>query len=281
MEFIHRSKKATVLKVGQDLMGYPIVNQYKYLGTWLDQKLTMDTQLQHINKKAYFIRHRLSPTLYNSSLDFRRNLWQVFVLPLFEFILPPYSYEEAESAKKKVELSLRKTFKCFTGLKKMVRTDLTNDLMAYNIQDRSSLLTYLCEQKWQYRLRGLYYAPDQDPNLERPKRMPNVCKNQPKAMIKYINMQTALCPACSRAKNNKTPVTAKARCSPDHLRQLHNIKIDSISSIMKEVKRLTETQKHNKKNKNKLTRKQILQMAESLIEPHISRLKAFLSLGTN
>ena len=255
-------------------MDYPIVNQYKYLGTWLNQKLTVCTQLEHITKKADFIRHRLSPTPYNASLDFRRNLWQVFVLPLYEFISPVYHYEEAQSAREKVQLSLRRSFKDFTGLRKTVKTELINDLMAYNIQHRSRLLCYLSEQKWRYRERGEYYNPKYDRNLERPKPQPNIAKNQPKLMIKYINMQTALCPICSHSAK---AAAFKTRCSPYHLEKVHNIRIDPISNIARKVMQLTKTQQHNRKMKNRVTRRQILKYAESLIEPNINCLKAFLN----
>lgn len=50
LEFIHRRKRKTQLIVGNMLKGYPIVNKYKYLGTWFNQKLTMDTQIKHIRK---------------------------------------------------------------------------------------------------------------------------------------------------------------------------------------------------------------------------------------
>ena len=85
LEFKNRYMKKSVLTVDDDLQGYPIAGKYKYLGTWFYQKLTFDDQIEHINKKTYFIRSRLSPSLYNASLDFRKNLWQIFVLPMYEF----------------------------------------------------------------------------------------------------------------------------------------------------------------------------------------------------
>ena len=43
-------------------------------------------------------------------------------------------------------------------------------------------------------------------------------------MIKYINLQSALCPKCKELGITK-------RCSRDHLDILHQIKIDSIDEI--------------------------------------------------
>ena len=277
MEFVHRKKKITNLKVGDTFMNYPIVEQYKYLGTWLNQKLTVDTQLQHINKKSQFIRYRLSPTLYNATLDFRRNLWQIFILPLYEFTIPIYHYEEAHSNKMRVELSLRRSFKSFTGLRKTTNTELINDLMAYDIQERSKLLSYLSEKKWKYRLKGESYKSYKDTSFIAPELPPNLCKNQPKSMIKYINMQTSLCHVCAHVsdqnyfKNNK-------RCSQSHLKEFHNIEIDSIYSIAEKVMKLTESQKNKKKgDTSKMNRKQLVKYAEELIEPNLNKIKAFFS----
>ena len=242
-----------------------------YLGTWLNQKLTVDTQLQQIAKKVDFIRLRLSPTLYNTSLDFRRNLWQIFILPLYEFILPIYHYEEAETNRAKVEVSLRKYFKSFTGLKKTVNNALLNDLMAYNLQKRSAHLAYISERKWHHRLSGESYCYWEDPDFEETEPMPNICKNQPKAMIKYINMQTALCSVC---KSLNQP---NARCSLEHLQTCHNIQIQSISSITKKVMQLTKTQERKKKGQPKMTRRQIVEYADGLIQPSLEKLRGSLT----
>ena len=39
------------MKVGDSHRDYPIVDKYKYLGTWLSQKLELDSQIQFIEKK--------------------------------------------------------------------------------------------------------------------------------------------------------------------------------------------------------------------------------------
>ena len=280
MEFIHRHQKTTNLQVSGTLMGYPIVNQYKYLGTWLNQKLTVDTQLHHIAKKTDFIRHRLSPTLYNASLDFRRNLWQVFILPLYEFILPLYHFEQAKTAKARVERVLRKSFKNFTGLRKTVNTVLLNQLMAYQIQERSSSLAFISEEKWRSREKGEMFKLGKCKGLEHhvPEPLPNICKNQPKLMIKYINMQTALCPVClNQPQANGATGTIRARCSPEHLQKCHNIHIESVSSITQEVMKLTKAEEKKRWDPLKMVRNEILSYAEDLIEPNINKIKAFLN----
>ena len=118
LEFTHRRSRTTEIKTGETFRNYPIVDKYKYLGTWLDQKLKLDPQMQFIDKKTNFMKHKLNPCLYNATLDARKNLWQVFVVPLFEFTLPLYYYEESVSKKHKLDQILRGSFKSFTGLGK-------------------------------------------------------------------------------------------------------------------------------------------------------------------
>ena len=54
----------------------------------------IDPQIEFIEKKVNFMKYKLGPCPYNATLDLRKNLWQVFVVPLFEFTLPTYFYEE-------------------------------------------------------------------------------------------------------------------------------------------------------------------------------------------
>ena len=73
--------------------------------------------LKQIINKTYLIRRKLSPMIYSTSLEMRKNLWQIFIMPLYEFILPIYHCEQATTKRNKMELALRNSFKSFTGLK--------------------------------------------------------------------------------------------------------------------------------------------------------------------
>jgi len=73
LEFVNRRCKKYILKVDGFFCGYPVVNQYKYLCCWLNQKLTSDTHISFMLRKISFIRSHLSPALYNTSLEFRKN----------------------------------------------------------------------------------------------------------------------------------------------------------------------------------------------------------------
>ena len=117
IEFLPRAGKTTkILKLGDKFEGIPIVNSNKYLGLWLNQKLTMQPQLDHILKKTNFITIKLWPVLKKISLDYRKNLWTILVRPLFEQLTMLYYSERSITNKNKVLLLLRKTFRKFTHL---------------------------------------------------------------------------------------------------------------------------------------------------------------------
>ena len=74
LEFIHRRSQTTQLKIGDLFRDYPIVDKYKYLGTWLSQKLTLNSQTDFIERRMNSMKHKLNPCLYNTTLDARKNL---------------------------------------------------------------------------------------------------------------------------------------------------------------------------------------------------------------
>jgi len=60
VEFVPRQGNSTnYLQIGSNVDGIPVVEKYKYLGVWIDGKLTMDPQLQHIKDKANFLVYKL------------------------------------------------------------------------------------------------------------------------------------------------------------------------------------------------------------------------------
>ena len=190
LEFTNRRVRRTTLTVGNDILGFPIVEKYKYLGTWLNQKPTIEDQIKHIITKTYFARSRLTPSLYNASMDFWKNLWQVFVLPLYEYALPIYTAENARTRKELVNKQLRASFRSYIGLKKTVKLDLLHKLMGYNLDERGSQLQYISEQKWAHRqLDGIYNIADDVNSLVRKEKSKNICKEMPKELIKCINKQ--------------------------------------------------------------------------------------------
>lgn len=220
------------------------------------------------------IRSKLSPSLYHATLDLRKNLWQIFIQPLFEFTLPLYFHEEAATKKMKVQVCLRNSFKSFTSLKKTIKSELIEDLMGYNIDDRSRKLYNISSQKWNRRKEGKTFdskSKEKNKDKDREERLTfNLCKDLPKSMIKYINMQTTLCPKCKM--NNMI-----TRCSKEHLEKTHDFKIIDEYEIINQIRILKGNNRRESQNSHKMfKRKERIELAESVIRSNIEKLKQFL-----
>src|ERR1700691_2109182 len=80
----------------KDIGGVPIVSKYKYLGTVLDSKLTMETQLDFIRKKSNFLFTKLYPYLTNATAGGRKDMWRTMVCPLFNGLLALFYFEDSD-----------------------------------------------------------------------------------------------------------------------------------------------------------------------------------------
>ena len=187
-------------------------------------------------------------------------------MPLYEFILPIYYYEQAITKRNKMELALRNSFKSFTGLKKSMQTKLIEDLMGYDPKERSKHLYNISQKRWGGRIQ-------KDPNslgneLRNQKTIQggpkNLCKYMPKSMVRYLNMLTSLCPKCKD----------KHRCSQEHLLKYHKITVITAYDMSEQILNYQKS-KHSKKTK--LTRADITSYANNLLQPSLDKLKEILN----
>jgi len=63
----------------KEIQEIPIVNKYKYLGTYLDCKLTIQTQLDFIRRKSNFLFVKLYPYLSNATAGGRKDMWRTIL----------------------------------------------------------------------------------------------------------------------------------------------------------------------------------------------------------
>ncbi len=179
------------------IKNFPIVTEYKYLGCWINKRLTLKPQLDFIQEKSNYIKYKLFPMLSSCSLSHRKNMWQTFIVPLFEFTLPLLSYETGGANIRKLEILLRKTFRSFTFLAPKTALIDVDALMGYNLCAREKAVRYVSEKKWETRLEGRLYDAASDltlPTLEW--RLQNIAKHLPKEAVTYSNLLCALCPRC-------------------------------------------------------------------------------------
>ena len=95
-------------------------------------------------------------------------------------------------------------------------------------------------------------------------------KYLPKSMVKYLNMQTSLCPVC--LKNDR-----KARSSIDHLKKTHGVSIQENKLLIEEICKIEESKYTNNPETKGNKRKSILEAAESLIMCNINKFQNFLN----
>ncbi len=278
MEFLPRQGPSKVtLNIGEAFEGIPVVACYKYLGMWVDQKLTMELQLKHIRKKSDWISIKLWPILNKVSLQYGKNLWTVLIRPLFEQLTILYSLEKSRSNKSRVENLLRYTFRKFTMLKKNISRSIIDDLMQFNIEERAQYNLRITIDKWEKRSK----KPMNLDFLERSNSIESKSYEDrllPRELRLLINLQTARCPHCTRHSYQM--------CTQQHLAQEHKILIPKYTEVIEEIERRTKTilaqrkEEKIKKTPVKTTRAEEFSYVSSFLLKHIEELNNFLSYPT-
>jgi hypothetical protein len=230
VEYIGRHMKKKLLQ--GSFCDFPVSNEYKYLGLKLSSKLTMRSQLQFIKDKSESLYRKLSPFLHKAELDSRKSLWQLFIQPLVEFLLPLYFWETSYTWIQKANSIIRCSFKLFTGLKVNTSNKVVDILSGFNIQKRARLTYEIYSLKWFYRKRNTKFTFDLLPQplkdtLNSKKR--NFCKHMPFELIKYLNILKSLCPQCGVPN------------SISHLEYVHNCKVPDFDTILKDSLILQES----------------------------------------
>ena len=261
MEFLPRTRTySCLLRNGTRFESIPVVSEYKYLGLIVDQKLTVDKQLNHIEAKTSYQSITLWPVLKAFSLHERINLWHILVKPLFEMLIFLYHEERSVTNRDKVHLKIRKTFKKFCLLKKNVDNETVERLLNYNFEERAEFVAKVTEIKWEARKN--HSAPSKKDYPE------NNQKNQkkqdillPRELTDLLNLKTALCKKCN------------ARCNSAHMANEHNILVPenlAILDILREkARKLTQAGAKNKK--------EIIQKLGDTLVPYIQLIKSILT----
>jgi Reverse transcriptase (RNA-dependent DNA polymerase) len=98
-----RRKAKIWVPANKDILGIPICEKYKYLGTWLSPKLTCVPQIGQIKKKAGFLFIKLYAYLSQATADGRRDMFMTMVAPLFNAAHILLSYEPSTTHRKNLQ----------------------------------------------------------------------------------------------------------------------------------------------------------------------------------
>ena len=119
----------------KEINGVPVVNKYKYLGIYMDSKITMKTQLTCIQKKANFLFVQLYPYLSSATADGRRDMWITMISPLFYSLLLFAKFETSQAEINKMKQLLIGTFKKFLLIPKSTNTELVEEMIGFNLAE--------------------------------------------------------------------------------------------------------------------------------------------------
>jgi len=256
MEFKSRRQKTSpnFLSTQNFFEEIPIVSQYRYLGLNLTPSLRLDAQIKYISNKAKEIFKRIYPFINTAEADTRKNLWQVFILPLFEFLLPLYANECTKFWKNKITKLINGTFKLFVGLSKNTPDYITQLLLGYNFIQRAYFMQMSNRMKWEERSKKI---PSQEPlrKLFKPKKAVNMLSKTPIELVQYINLCNGFCKKC-HCQNSIT-----------HLRSSHNFSGPNVPELLM----LTQDIRSQK-----LSRKISLDKVRSILSPLVFSLRTLL-----
>ena len=218
LEFLPRlGRQSPILNAGSCFAGIPVVEKYKYLGLWVNSKLTVDLQLEYIKDKAQYLGFKLWPLLKNVSLDYRINLWTVLIRPMFEMLTCLYGREPPSNQVKSLVI-LRSTFKKFSLFGKNTKDSTIGALMEFDFDKRASHVVNLCKIKWNSR--KLRIIPSYPQNIHPVKQ---VRIYWPKELQVILNLKSAICPTC------------KVPCGEYHMLK-HNVFIPSDNLLIENIR---------------------------------------------
>jgi len=237
-----------------------------------EPKLNLDDQINHIKKKSAFIKMKLNPVVSKGSLEYRKNLWQLFIQPLFEFTLSLHLSEPTLGRKEKIKRLLKHTFKSFTKISRTTSDEMIYQICGYNIDERAANNEKLQETKWKERFSTKFgidkevVASEKTPSelAFETKGQVNMCKGIPAIGVELINLLTKICPFSTGKKN----------MNREHLAELHKIGIPNPVELFGKIQMETNNLEFKKPMGTRVAR---LQFAHQRIKPFVERIHLFLN----
>lgn len=202
-----------------DVAGIPICEKYKYLGTWLNPKLTSKPQIEQIRKKAGSLFIKLYPYLAQASADGRRDMFMTMVAPLFNAAHILLHYEPSVTHKNNLETTWRGILKQFLMISKRTNTVLVEEMSAKTLTEMATRTQEQSSLKWQAREKYEDVPfTCRAPTLNKLRAVPNT-------WCKLVNTMVKPCPKC------KKPGVV---CNRWHLKHAHGKQLSHINKIWRE-----------------------------------------------
>jgi len=242
------------LEVGNFVKGFPIVNEYTYLGISIDRKLSLDCTFKAIKLSSFHTILNLQPIILNSSIDLRVNLWNTLIKPLLEMGAIPYLFSQKSTEIGKIESLIKKTQKMCLGFPKRGEDKYLNFLLLYNWNERCNFIGRRPKYKWLERQGGMSLNPPKECALKKID-----IKYLPRTFMTLIKLIGGACKYCGAY-----------RVDPKHLIKIHCVDIQEFD-VFQVYYRWKE-----KKNWREKNREETLLLGEQFISRYINILTPHL-----
>jgi hypothetical protein len=254
------------MEVGRRFEDIPIVSEYKYLGLILDNNLDGNKHLEKLfgwkdqsgkkhQGKIQFIKYNLSPLIRNISLDYRINLWQILIRPLF-LPLAMLSNYLCESAKVLMERKLKKSIKWFLGLTSKTPDDVVFTLVKVNFKEWARVEGERARLKWEARI-----SYEDVSSLPEYKVTCGV-KWMPREVAHFINLQNSYCKQCGYIMNAR------------HY-QKHGVEVCTVPQLLEELERRIKSEED--RVGKKLLREEVLDISAEYVRSYIEKMGCYIS----
>lgn len=116
--------------------GFPITNEYKYLGVVIDKDLRFKTMIDNYVKKTWSITGRLFPITSQGDFSERSFLFSVLNGPFVDQLWLPLNYCSNKNVENKIINEILWGFKLFTILRKKTYNNVAKYLLPFDIEVR-------------------------------------------------------------------------------------------------------------------------------------------------
>jgi len=262
VEFIkRRGREKRTLLVGTTFEGIPVLKSYKYLGLYLDNKLSVRSQLQYIEEKVRFISYKFYPLINTVTAGYRKNLWSTFIKPLFELLAILYVSEPARSNCALLDRTFRKSFQSIVKIGKTTPLVVQGALIGTNLSERGASLWRQSQVRWECRKQ----RSDPPRSYTEDHRQRDLLKFAPREVVELINLMNHLCPSC------RVPL------SSSHLASKHGLNVPTVLEMVQTVdSEAREIKSLCKANNIPINRVQIIENVSPKVQGVILLIRNFL-----
>lgn len=140
---VRASSKDPVLVFQREYWGYPVVDNYKYLGTMLDRTLDLGAHISMIGRKVAWLTARMTPVRNLKDLRLNLNLYKTLIEPLVSMGIAIYLRTTRTKQKEYVTYA-NKALKKFCLLPRSLPHDILN------------LLIEPADNRWRRKFEGMW-----------------------------------------------------------------------------------------------------------------------------